>query len=525
MNRILLLLLLTVMGIGSSATQAQEGSLRISRDTLHSKNGRVIPALHLTSKHGFHTYKASADGHISYLMMKKYSRSANTWGAKGRILCFDHQKDSVIWMKKTKAIGLAVCNDHLLENNSGSTNWYSEDNGRLVWQNKEGPLVYKDCKRGFGITFLGTIINLENGKANKPGQQLAMQNGIDEVIALPDGRTLISASGLTLLDTSHSIEAHVPENTGFRPTGRVVANAAGMLILAGALGYAAYDGVPATLDVPSNVPVIETRVSGLCSNVLMKGNRIFQAYGGKLVCYDNKLNKIWTTTFEKEKTGASRISIQGDTLVLISQGIGYLGKSPYKVGEPGLFFFEPEQGRVLDSIRINTKGKGILDVTFINNYAFVLTSTEELTISFEVGNLLHRVQIAQEGNGPEARYVKPDGMRTCPETKDSCISHSEKPAESRYISLPGGILEMDGTYGRIRNELRGSELCICCTETSTEVLLNCANNMTLTDADGKITDHIPLKGDAVRVGDRLYFRESGKNSLYIMDMRSLIDGY
>lgn len=492
--------------------------LRVTQDSIRSDNGHLVKGWHVSTKKGIYASLPTSDGKSIFFIIRKYVKSTQAWSAGAQIVCFDHGKKSIVWTSKTNAFDFAVCDDRLLVKGYRSTSYYSQNEAQPVWEQVGSRLVFDDCKAGFGITSKGKIIDLRLGTETSAGQGIPTIEGIQEVIQMNDGSSLVSSSGLTKLTPEHAIETGIREKTSFQSTKRIIGQTAAFLVLAGAMGAAVNTG--AVVPVTGPLPNTETRVSGLCSNVLLQNNRIYQAYEGKLVCYDERLNTIWSTRFEEDKAGMSRITLSGDTILLVNMGTGRLGNRLCHAGHPGIYLFNESTGKVIQYSDIETKGIGILDVIFHDNSINLLTEREELTYSISLGCISKRMKIGTEGAYSTGRYMNPKGIYHCYLAGDTCTPFLDSNGNDRYVALPHKILHLSDESNEVSSAIPAEEQCRTSHHFDDFILLHCANGLNVVDFEGRIKESFQLKGDLIVSGPLLLFREENKKSLYLFDAKS-----
>ncbi|MFM9009135.1 MAG: hypothetical protein ACKORE_11210 [Bacteroidota bacterium] len=456
LNRLLILLILFISGIYHFPAGANSNKLTLSRDTIQSEKGHKVAYVHLASDRDFYAFHASACNRYTFLVLRKYIKSIQNWAKTGEIVCYDHLSDSICWRMDTQAFDLSVYENKLLVQDSKTTRCYTASSGELVWENKDRHVIFVNNKYNFGITRKGTLIDLISGIEPFPMQELQLDEGINEVISLENGKHLISAGGLTLVRKDLNIDGSYKESTGYVAGSRVLGSLAIALMGVGATGLGNSVSYGPLFFETANMDV---RVSGLTSNVLNTGERFYQAYADKLVCYDTSLKVLWTTSLGKHRSGASLLSVYGDSLVLVNKGIGYLDGIPYRVCEPGLFILDRHTGRMSDSLGLDIPGSGLIQVVHQDNSLLLLTETEELTYSLTDRSITKRVRVTPSTLGTLGGYLSPKGIYQCPKGFSTCEALDSRPAGTRYIAGSGPSIALLNATSNESKFTSSSDLC------------------------------------------------------------------
>lgn len=496
----------------------KSGKLTISRDTIQSEKGRKVAYVQITSDRDFYAVHPSACGRYTFLVLRKYVKSIQNWAGSGEIICYDHISDSICWKINTEAFDLKAYENKLLVQDSKTSKCYQSSSGELLWEKKDHRVVLVDSKYNFGITEKGTLIDLISGLEPYPNQTLNLDEGINEVITLENGNSLISAGGLTLISPELKIEGFSIEKTSYVSGKKLLGSAANVLIGVGVIGLgnsAAYG--PLFMEAAS----METRVSGLTSNVLNMGNHYYQAYAEKLVCYDTSMKAQWSTSLSKHRSGASMLSIYGDSLLLVNKGIGYLGGVPYRVCEPGLFLFDRHTGRMTDSLGLDISGSGLIQVIHQDNHLLLLTEKEELTYSLPERRITKRVQITPSPIGTVSGYLNPYGIYQCPKEFSTCEALSSRPAGTRYVAGSGPSIALLKGSSNESKFLASADLCNTGYTSREFTVLKCAGGLTIIDSGSRITDTCHLIGEGKVNGRYLLLRSKDHKSIKVVDMVSL----
>jgi hypothetical protein len=518
----LIILLILFFAAGNLEAGEKTRKLTLSRDTILSEKGQRVAYLHMISDRNFYAIHPSKCGRYTFLVLRKYIKSIQNWASSGEIVCYDHHSDSIRWKLNTEAFKLNTYDNKLLIQDSKTSKCYQASSGELLWEKKDSHVVFVDDKYNFGITENGTLIDLISGLEPFPEQELQLNEGINEVITLESGKSLISAGGLMLISPELKIEGFSKETTSYVSGKRILGNATSLLVGVGVIGLsnsAAYG--PLFLETAS----MDSRVSGLTSNVLNMGDHYYQAYAEKLVCYDTSLKAQWSTSLGKHRSGASMLSIYGDSLVLVNKGIGYLGGSPYRVCEPGLFIFDRHTGRMTDSLGLEISGSGLIQVVHQGNHLLFLTEKEELTYSLPERRITKRVQITPSPVGTVSGYLNPEGIYQCPKGFSTCEGLDSRPAGTRYVAGLGPSIALLKESSNEAKFLVSADLCNTGFTRGEYTVLKCAGGLTIIDSAGRITDTCQLIGEGKLNGQYLFLRSKDRKSINIVDMMPLCDSY
>ncbi len=178
--------------------------------------------------------------------------------------------------------------------------------------------------------------------------------GWDELLELPDGRLLVVADNIYVIDLlSGEIQKH-EASTGYKQVGRIVADILGNVIAGAALGVMSYALFPRSgIRVAVGMPYYEPSViNHLSSNILCQDSSYYIADRYCLRAFNSKMEPSWEYKFPTEKSSKSLLFGNYGTVYMLNMGFGVRGSGetvknskPFissfnsLTGEP--FFFTP----------------------------------------------------------------------------------------------------------------------------------------------------------------------------------------
>lgn len=203
---------------------------------------------------------------------------------------------------------------------SGKSTLLLDEKGSICWEMKKFRPVYADVRNGVVLGYPKKTSNELTGVSLTEGQKLwssvlSHNGGWGETMPLEDGRLLISADMICLLDplTGKMLTRNAENSrTSYK---QALINGAGVVIggvLAGAIGGAVF---------VYYMPVGGNLLHHLNSNFYVDDGYIYYADRNFIRCMNDKLKVIWEKELPK-KASMSRIYIQEDTLFFENTGWG-----------------------------------------------------------------------------------------------------------------------------------------------------------------------------------------------------------
>ena len=203
---------------------------------------------------------------------------------------------------------------------SGKSTFLLDEKGSICWEMKKFCPVYADVRNGVVLGYPKKTSNELMGVSLTKGQNLwtsvlSHNGGWNETMPLEDGRLLISADMICLLDPlTGKMHTKSIENsrTSYK---QALINGSGVAIggiLAGAIGGAVF---------AHYMPVGGSYLYHLNSNFYVDDGYIYYADRNFISCMNDKLRVIWEKELPK-KASMSRIYIQEDTLFFENTGWG-----------------------------------------------------------------------------------------------------------------------------------------------------------------------------------------------------------
>ena len=203
---------------------------------------------------------------------------------------------------------------------SGKSTLLLDEKGSICWEMKKFRPVYADVRNGVVLGYPKKTSNELTGVSLTEGQKLwtsilSHKGGWSEVMPLEDGRLLISADMICLLDplTGKMLTRNAENSrTSYK---QALIYGAGVVIggvLAGAIG--------GTI-VACCIPAESYYLYHLNSNFYVDDGYIYYADRNFIRCMNDKLKVIWEKELPK-KASMSRIYIQEDTLFFENTGWG-----------------------------------------------------------------------------------------------------------------------------------------------------------------------------------------------------------
>ena len=203
---------------------------------------------------------------------------------------------------------------------SGKSTSLLDEKGSICWEMKKFFPVYADVRNGVVLGYPKKTSDELMGVSLTKGQNLwtsvlSHNGGWSETMPLADGRLLISADMICLLDPLTG-EMHTKSIENSRTSYKqALINGSGVVIggiLAGAIGGAVF---------ACNMPVGGDLLHHLNSNFYVDDGYIYFADRKFIRCMNDKLKVIWEKELPK-KASMSRIYIQEDTLFFENSGWG-----------------------------------------------------------------------------------------------------------------------------------------------------------------------------------------------------------
>jgi len=149
------------------------------------------------------------------------------------------------------------------------------------------------------------------------------------------------------------------------------------------------------------VYVAPDKITGLCSNIFRKGNRIYFSAMDDLYCIDYDTgNEIWHTQLPEKKTGETFIFSTADKLVFINKGSSYRNGISQKYGLPYLAIFDTTSGQKLAWAEIDVESP-IQDIIENKTEGFYLLSGESILFYDYRGELKCK---SVTDNGPDNEF-------------------------------------------------------------------------------------------------------------------------
>ena len=204
---------------------------------------------------------------------------------------------------------------------SGKSTLLLDEKGSICWEMKKFRPVYADVRNGVVLGYPKKKSNELMGVSLTKGQNLwtsilSHKGGWSEVMPLEDGRLLISADMICVLDplTGKMLTKSVDN---YRSSSRQVLINAGVQVVMGGIIAGALGGTIVACCIPAE----SSYLHHLNSNFYVDDGHIYYADRNLIRCMNDKLRVIWEKELPK-KASMSRIYIQEDTLFFENTGWG-----------------------------------------------------------------------------------------------------------------------------------------------------------------------------------------------------------
>ena len=204
---------------------------------------------------------------------------------------------------------------------SGKSAFLLNEKGSICWEMKKFRPVYADVRNGVLLGYPKKTSNELMGVSLTKGQNLwtsvlSHKCGWSEVMPLEDGRLLISADMICLLDPlTGKMITKTTENS--RSSFKHAMINAGMEVVIGGVLAGVLGGTVVAICVPAEGSYLHH----LNSNFYVDDGYIYYADRNFIRCMNDKLRVIWEKELPK-KASMSRIYIQEDTLFFENTGWG-----------------------------------------------------------------------------------------------------------------------------------------------------------------------------------------------------------
>ena len=207
---------------------------------------------------------------------------------------------------------------------SGKSTLLLDEKGSICWEKKKFRPAYADVRNGVVLGYPKKKSNELMGVSLTKGQNLwtsilSHKGGWSEVMPLEDGRLLISADMICVLDplTGKMLTKTVDN---YRSSSRQALINAGVEVVIGGV-LAGLLGVTVATAITCSIPAESHYLHHLNSNFYVDDGYIYYADRNLIRCMNDKLRIIWEKELPK-KASMSRIYIQEDTLFFENTGWG-----------------------------------------------------------------------------------------------------------------------------------------------------------------------------------------------------------
>lgn len=207
-----------------------------------------------------------------------------------------------------------------------------DEKGSVRWEVKKFQPVYADDRSGVVFGYPSSTSNDLKALSLSEGKSLwtavlPHKNGWGEVMPLEDGRLLISADWICLLNPlDGTMSTHDVDNAAQSLKAPLTSPSAGVVfggIVGGLLGGLIFGYMPYIVAVPA-----VGYISHLNSNFCYEDGRIYYADRRYLRCLSDKMRVIWEKELPK-KASMSNIRIKEDTLFFENTGWGKDAKGSF----------------------------------------------------------------------------------------------------------------------------------------------------------------------------------------------------
>ncbi len=303
------------------------------------------------------------------ILMQKTAAGAFSGGTTC-VSALDKDTKDILWTKEMKGVithadptkqGMLICNGNktiLLDNNDGHE----------LWNIKLCP-VYMNDSLDVIVGYKSNTTSDSNLKGYRlsTGEQLwetkvkhAVSWGWNDVQEMPGERILVVADDINVIHlltgTCHSYDA----KTGFSDVKTSILM--GLAMAAGAVAGAAAFGGGGYYYMPVYGPNV---INGLSSNILQMDSCYFIADRNELRCFDKDMQQKWTYSYPTEKSSASFLYGENNTVYMLNFGYGLRnGNNKVKHSKPFIASFNALTGEPFFFNTLKMK-KDIVEDAFI----------------------------------------------------------------------------------------------------------------------------------------------------------------
>lgn len=126
------------------------------------------------------------------------------------------------------------------------------------------------------------------------------------------------------------------------------------------------------------VPSDGLHISGLCSNILVDGEKNYFADRHSMYCFDSGMNILWEVELPDDRSAGSALIERGDTIVMINLGRALrAGEDTYGSGTPYVALFNKANGEVLSFESFAKNKEFVLDYK-VDEYGVYLVTEHNL---------------------------------------------------------------------------------------------------------------------------------------------------
>lgn len=302
------------------------------------------------------------------------------------LLYYDLNTENVIWTKRCNGLAPVFLKDKIIVRTYNKTLALNKNTGDLMWE-RNGGFGFINPEKGFALTGMVSSFDLNSGK-DIWHRDIKTQFGSDEIIL--DGESLIaSIDGLHSFNIQNGTGWDIDMSTGKRDEIATAAKNVGIVLLSAAT--LAMGGGPVTGHAKTN------EFSGMTSNILISGKKLFFAAKDNLVCVEKDTgSEIWRTSLPQKKSAKSVLVENEGQILFVNKGHCYKNKEFFLYGEPYVAAFDKITGEQLFTDVLATKDY-VKDVASVENGYLIATDNEVMFYGFD-GKLNAKLDISKQND-------------------------------------------------------------------------------------------------------------------------------
>ncbi|MBS1771541.1 MAG: PQQ-binding-like beta-propeller repeat protein [Bacteroidetes bacterium] len=360
MKQVLTTIILAILNIVAIAQKFPK-DLSVSHSISASAFGYNVPVKKYNI--GYYrvvSYNSNAEPNLLYLGLQDID--------KNYIVCIDIERDSVVYQHKIKGdikdiIGYQnyFTKETYVNENQVKTTIYNAQSGDKILSTT-GIFPYVNSALNIGISKDGSACDMNTGK------QL-WQTSVDArfgwgAIEIPDSNSvMICANGLRYIDVRDGNGWYHPLSTGKEKYGSMIATNAIGITTAILTGFGTYRTGPDIL-------------YGAHSNITTKENVYYLAGMDEMIAVRQSGKMLWKVKLPYT-TGASVLSISGDTMFVVGRGYSYFNGRVVNFGDAYIAAYNTNDGKLLYTTPPLAPKTTVLDMG-ISDYRMLLVCNNSL---------------------------------------------------------------------------------------------------------------------------------------------------